>query len=211
MSTRAINSAIDELIPAKYRGRVDIAVNGTYWVGAVAGHARSSLLLLNVLGDQRLGWRLGFLIGPVLGVVILFVRRNLPESPRWLIMHGRDEEAERLDLHDRTRGGGDRRTLSPVSTTRPSRCSPSKRTGYLTLVKVLFTQYPKRSVLGASLMITTGFLYNAIFFTYTLVLTKFYGISASAAPYFLIAFAVGNSGRTVRHRPATSTRSAGRR
>ena len=167
----AINSAIDELIPAKYRGRVDIAVNGTYWGGAVLG-TLGSLLLLNVLGESA-GWRLGFLLGPVLGVVILFVRRNLPESPRWLIMHGRAEEAEAsisMIEHEVEATG---KTVSPVPDDKALEVSPSKRTGYLTLVKVLFTQYPKRSVLGASLMITQSFLYNAIFFTCTLVLTKF--------------------------------------
>ena len=88
----AINSAIDELIPARYRGRVDIAVNGTYWAGAILG-TLGELVLLNAL-DPSLGWRIGFLIGPVLGVVILFVRRNLPESPRWQIMHGHADAAE---------------------------------------------------------------------------------------------------------------------
>src|SRR5437660_5270387 len=88
----AINSAIDEVIPARHRGRVDIAVNGTYWGGAILG-TLASLLLLNVLSES-IGWRLGFLVGPVLAVVVIFVRRNLPESPRWLVMHGREEEAE---------------------------------------------------------------------------------------------------------------------
>src|SRR6185312_8680876 len=126
----AINSAIDELIPSRYRGRVDIMVNGTYWAGAVLG-TLGTLIFLNVF-SLSVGWRLAFLLGPVLGIVILFVRRHLPESPRWQVMNGRAKEAEE------------------------------------------------------------SFLYNAIFFTYTLVLGKVYGVDAKNAPWFLIAFAVGN-------------------
>jgi MFS family permease len=186
----AINSAIDELIPARYRGRVDIAVNGTYWGGAVLG-TLGELFLLNVLSPS-VGWRLGFLIGPVLGVVILLVRRNLPESPRWQIMHGHEEAAEASIAEierDVEAAGGE---LGPVDEDRAIEIRPAQRHGYLALVKVLFKHYPDRSILGASLMISQSFLYNAIFFTYTLVLTKFYGVDSSAAPWFLIAFAVGN-------------------
>jgi MFS family permease len=186
----AINSAIDEMIPARHRGRVDIAVNGTYWAGAVLG-TLGSLLLLNVL-PEHLGWRLGFLIGPVLAVAILLVRRNLPESPRWQIMHGREAEAERTIEQIEREVADSGRTLDEVDESESLEIQPRESTGYLTLLKVLFSTYPSRSVLGATLMITQSFLYNSIFFTYTLVLTKFYGVKASAAPWFLIAFAVGN-------------------
>ncbi|HEU5355785.1 MAG TPA: MFS transporter [Actinocrinis sp.] len=186
----AINSAIDEMIPARHRGRVDIAVNGTYWGGAILG-TLGSLLLLNVLSES-IGWRLGFLLGPVLAVVVIFVRRNLPESPRWLVMHGREAEAEasiRAIEDEVARNGGQ---LERVAQDKMMEIEPVERTGYLALLKVLFSEYPKRAVLGASLMISQSFLYNAIFFTYTLVLTKFYGVAANSAPWFLIAFAVGN-------------------
>jgi MFS family permease len=138
------------------------------------------------------GWRLGFLVGPLLGAMIWNLRRHLPESPRWLIMHGREAEAEKnIGMMEREieQSG---QVLAPVDDAQAIEIRPSKAHGYLSLVRVLFTRYPSRSVLGASLMITQSFLYNAIFFTYTLVLTKFYGIHASAAPLYLIAFAVGN-------------------
>jgi MFS family permease len=186
----AINSAIDEMIPARYRGRVDIAVNGTYWAGAILG-TLGALLFLQVLSPS-LGWRLGFLIGPALALVILFVRRNLPESPRWLLLHGRAAEAERTmaAIEDEARSSG--HPLPVVEQSSAMAIEPIQSTGYLTLLRLIFTSYWRRGVLGATLMITQSFLYNAIFFTYTLVLTKFYGVSSSAAPIYLIAFAVGN-------------------
>lgn len=186
----AINSAIDELIPAKYRGRVDIAVNGTYWAGAIIGTLGTYILLNHM--SLSLGWRLGFLIGPVLGLVILLVRRNLPESPRWQIMHGRAEAAEQSITaieHEVQAGGVE---LPPVDRSRAMVIRPADSIGYLALLRVLFREYPSRSILGASLMISQSFLYNAIFFTYTLVLGKFYGVPSASTPIYLIAFAVGN-------------------
>jgi MFS family permease len=186
----AINSAIDEMIPARYRGRVDIAVNGTYWGGAIIG-TLGSLLLLNVIGPSA-GWRLGFLLGPVLAVAILLVRRNLPESPRWQLMHGKCDEAEASISYIEGEVKAAGRDLPEVPENRAIEIKPIKQARYIALIRVLFRDYWPRSTLGASLMISQSFLYNAIFFTYTLVLTKFYGISASQAPLFLIAFAAGN-------------------
>ncbi len=186
----AINSAIDELIPARYRGRVDIAVNGTYWAGAVLG-TLGTLILLNVVSPS-IGWRIGFLIGPVLGLVILVVRRNLPESPRWQVMNGREEAAEKSISyieHEVERSG---KALPPVDQSMAMDLQPADQIGYLALTRVLFRDYPSRAVLGASLMISQSFLYNAIFFTSSLVLVKFYGVSSTSVPLFLIAFAVGN-------------------
>lgn len=186
----AINSAIDEMMPARYRGRVDIGINGTYWAGAVVGTV-VSLVLLNTLPED-LGWRLGFLLGPILGIVIIFVRRNLPESPRWLITHGYEKEAlESMQyIEDECVKYG--QVLEPVDDSKAIVLKPETSYGYVALLKVLFKTYPKRSILGASLMITQSFLYNAIFFTYTLVLVKFYGVDPDMAPVFLICFAVGN-------------------
>src|SRR3954454_5172955 len=186
----AINSAIDEMMPAKYRGRVDIAVNGTYWAGAILG-TLSTFILLNKI-DINIGWRIGFLLGPIIGALIWNLRRHLPESPRWLIMHGREQEAEdniKL-IEDEVEASG--QTLDRVDDSRAIDIKPGEDEGYIALVKVLFSKYPSRSILSATLMITQSFLYNAIFFTYTLVLTKFYGVSASDAPLYLIAFCVGN-------------------
>lgn len=187
----AINSAIDELIPARFRGRVDIAVNGTYWAGAVLGTLGSYILLNHV--ELSLGWRLGFLIGPVLGLVILVVRRHLPESPRWQIMHGHEEAAEKtitgIEREVEKESGAE---LPPVDEKKAIEIKPAEEIGYFALARVLFREYPSRAVLGATLMITQSFLYNAIFFTYTLVLGKFYGVPSEVTPLYLIAFAVGN-------------------
>lgn len=186
----AINSAIDELIPARYRGRVDIAVNGTYWAGAIIGTIGTYILLNTV--SLSVGWRLGFLIGPVLGLVIVFVRRHLPESPRWQIMHGKAAEAEKsiTEIEHEVRASGVE--LPPVDEGKAIEVRPADRIGYVALTRVLFREYPSRAILGASLMISQSFLYNAIFFTYTLVLGKFYGVPSASTPIYLIAFAVGN-------------------
>jgi len=186
----AINSAIDEMMPARYRGRVDIAVNGTYWGGAIIGTLGTFILLHQM--SLGVGWRLGFLIGPIIGIAIWNLRRHLPESPRWLIVHGREEEAEAniTLIEDEVRASG--QTLAPVDEDRSIEIRPAPTHGYLALLRVLFRSYPDRSTLAATLMITQSFLYNAIFFTYTLVLTKFYGVDAANAPLYLIAFAVGN-------------------
>ena len=186
----AINSAIDELIPAKYRGRVDIAVNGTYWAGAFLATILT-LLVVNHL-PVTYSWRVAFLFGPVLGFVILFVRKNLPESPRWLIMHGREKEAEaaveRIESATEQSGG----SLGEVDPSKAIEISPARDIGFVALARTLFATYPKRAVLGASLMITQSFLYNAIFFTYALVLTKVYGVNPKDTAYYFMFFALGN-------------------
>jgi MFS family permease len=186
----AINSAIDELIPSRYRGRVDIGVNGTYWAGAILGTLGTYIILHAV--QPSLGWRLGFLLGPVLGLVIIFVRRNLPESPRWQVMNGRVEEAERsIDFIEHEVESGGRR-LPPVDQGKMMELTPADDIGYLALTRVLFRDYPTRSIYAATLMITQSFLYNAIFFTYTLVLGKFYGVPDNNQALYLIGFCVGN-------------------
>jgi MFS family permease len=186
----AIHSAIDELIPARYRGRVDIMVSGTYWAGAVLG-TLGTFILLNTL-EPNVAWRIAFLIGPVLGIVILFLRRHLPESPRWQVTNGHEKEAEDSIAYIEQEVEATGRTLPKVDESRAIELTPTSDIGYLTLVRLLFREMPQRAIYGATLMITQSFLYNAIFFTYVLVLTKVYGVAAETAPLFLIAFAVGN-------------------
>ncbi|HEY1573304.1 MAG TPA: MFS transporter [Pseudonocardiaceae bacterium] len=185
----AINSAIDELIPARYRGRIDIAVNGTYWAGAILG-TFATFLFLNTI-QPSLGWRLGFLLGPVLALVIIYVRRNLPESPRWQLMHGKAEQAEETikQIEDEVARSG--ATLEKVDDNRAIDVRPADRTGYFALARVLFRDYRPRAILGLGLMVTQSFLYNAIFFSYSIVLTVFYHVEGTAALYG-IAFAIGN-------------------
>jgi MFS family permease len=186
----AINSAIDEMMPARYRGRTDVWINGTYWLGAIIGTLATFMLLSSVRTSE--GWRLAFLVGPALAFVILIVRRNLPESPRWLITHGREAEAEESIRRIEEAALRDGQHLEPVPESAAITILPERRFGYLTLLRVAFRQYPRRTLLGMTLMITQSFLYNAIFFTYALVLTKFYHVSNDAVPLYGLAFAVGN-------------------
>jgi MFS family permease len=187
----AINSAIDELIPSKHRGRVDLAINGTFWLGAVGGALLSIVVLNENLLPADIGWRLAFGLGVVLGLVILLVRRNVPESPRWLFIHGRDEEANRLvdDVEARVvRETG--QELEPVHDT--IEIHQRRAIPFLSIAKTVLTTYPKRTVLGLGLFIGQAFLYNAITFGYATILTTFFHVSTNATGYFYIVIAVGN-------------------
>jgi MFS family permease len=186
----AINSAIDELIPAKYRGRVDIAVNGTYWGGAFFGTIVTLVLEHNLPASYS--WRVAFLTGPILGLVILFIRKNLPESPRWLLMHGREKEAEEQVRKIEKATGASGGTVGDVDEGKAIEIAPATNIGFIALARTLFVMYPRRAILGATLMITQSFLYNAIFFTYALVLTKVYGVNSSDTAYYFMFFALGN-------------------
>ncbi len=186
----AINSAIDEMIPAKFRGRVDLAVNGTYWAGAFLG-TLATLYILNHIAAS-LGWRLAFLLGPVLALVIIYVRKNLPESPRWQIMHGREEAAEASIAEIEADVAATKGALPPVDEDKAIEITPTTQIGYLALIRVLFAQYPTRSILVAALMITQSFLYNAIFFTYGLVLEFFFHVKSTDTGVYFLAFAAGN-------------------
>jgi MFS family permease len=185
----AINSAIDELIPAKYRGRIDIAINGSFWVGAAAGALLTIPLLDPTKVNPELGWRLAFGLGAVLALGILFVRRNVPESPRWLFIHGREDEAEKIvrSIEDTVEAETDGR-LEAVSDTLTIR---QRKTISLPMIaKTVFTLYPKRTILCFSLFVGQAFLYNAFFFTYGDSLSTFLGVGQTG--YYIAAFAVSN-------------------
>jgi MFS family permease len=187
----AINAAIDELIPSHYRGRVDIAINGTYWGGAAIG-AGANLYLLSSHVPTDVGWRIGFFIGPVIGLVIIGIRRTIPESPRWLMTHGRNDEAERIvdQIEERVRNEGVQ--LDDVPEDKALEVKQNHHIGYIEITKIFFGKYPRRSILGFTMMATQAFLYNAIFFTYALVLEHFYGVSKSSTSYYFFPFAIGN-------------------
>jgi MFS family permease len=188
----AIYSAVDELIPARFRGQVALAISGSYWIGAMLGSGLAIILLNENIISQFYGWRVAFWLGAVLGICILLIRRYVPESPRWLLTHGRNEEAEEttdaIEEQVRQQTG---RELPPVEGP-PIVVEQRESIGFGIIAKAMFQIYPKRTILGLTLMGSQAFLYNAIFFTYALVLTKFYGIEAGTVPYFLLPFAVGN-------------------
>jgi MFS family permease len=188
----AINSAIDELIPAKYRGRVDIAINGTYWFGAMIGAFANIFLLDHDLVAENWGWRIGFFVGPVLGLIIIWLRRHIPESPRWMVTHGHSEEAHRIvdDIEESVKAQG--KPVPDIDESRAMLIKAKERLPLSDLVDVFFRKYPRRTVLGLAMMITQSFLYNAIFFTYILVLKNFYGLQGSTAEKYFFPFAVGN-------------------
>jgi MFS family permease len=188
----AINSAIDELIPARARGWTDLAINGTWWVGTAAGAIATVFLLNPHLFPVDLGWRLCFGLGAILGLAILLVRRYVPESPRWLMMHGRFQEADQVvDMIEREVMKEDRITSLPEPQG-SMLIRPQGTVSFGAIARTMFQQYPTRSLLGFSLMVGQAFLYNAIFFTYALVLTTFYHISAITVGYYIIPFAIGN-------------------
>ncbi|WP_144794702.1 MFS transporter [Microbacterium paludicola] len=188
----AINSAIDEIIPSKYRGRVDIAINGTYWGGAALGAVASVFFLNTDIFAQDIGWRLSFFLGPVLGLLLIYMRRHIPESPRWQMTHGREEEAERnvSEIEDRIRKEG--KEIPPVDESKAITVKEYGRVPFMVIAKVLFKQYPRRTFVGVTMMVTQSFLYNAIFFTYALVLENFYDTPPASAGTYFIVFAVGN-------------------
>jgi MFS family permease len=186
----AINSAIDELIPKKYRGRVDVAINGSFWIGAAAGSLLTIPLLDPTVVDPAIGWRLAFGLGAVLAVGILVVRRHVPESPRWLFIHGREDEGTRIvediesTVHEET--GRD----LPAITDDPITIRQRRSISIAEIAKTVFTLYPRRTVLCLALFVGQAFLYNAFFFTYGDALTTFFDVKQTG--WYLAVFALSN-------------------
>ena len=186
----AINSAIQELIPPRFRGRTDLAVNGSFWIGAAIGGAGSIVLLNPRLIDPDLGWRLAYFIGAVIGVPILFLRRFIPESPRWLMLHGRTAEADTVvgAIEARFRAEG-HDLPSPAGY---MQLHERSATPFADVFHVLLRLYPRRTILCLGLVTAQAFFYNAIFFTYAMMLADFYGVSANAVGWYVLPFALGN-------------------
>ncbi len=187
----AINSAIDELIPARVRGRVDLMINGSYWVGAALGSVAALVFLNTDLFAKDIGWRIAFGCGAVLGLSILFVRRNVPESPRWLFIHGREDEAEKImDSIERASEQESGEKLSSPDET--ITVQQRDRIPFREIARVAFSKYPRRAVLCLALFLGQAFLYNAITFDLGTILSTYFGVASGTVPLFLVAFAAGN-------------------
>ncbi len=189
----AINSAIDELIPARVRGRVDLVINGSYWVGASSGALLTVPLLNTAIFAIDFGWRLAFLIGAVLGVGILIVRSHVPESPRWLFIHGREAEAEEIvgEIEDEVRQESGQK-LEPVPDDEKLVIHQREKTPFREIAATAISKYPKRTILGLSLFIGQAFLYNAVTFNLGTILGEFFGIGSGQVPLYLALFGVSN-------------------
>jgi MFS family permease len=183
----AINSAIQELVPARFRGRTDLAINGSFWVGAALGALGAVMFLKPGVLPDDIGWRAAFGIGAVLGLAILLLRRWVPESPRWLMLHNRLPEAEAVigEIEKRVEG---HRLPPPKGKIRLS----LSRNSMIDIVLAVVREYPRRAVLGLVLMGTQAFFYNSIFFSYALVLTRFFGVPSGSIGWYVLPFALGN-------------------
>ena len=184
----AINSTIQELIPARFRGWTDLLINGSFWIGAAMGAGGSLVLLNPAIIDPALGWRFAFLIGAAIGLMILVMRRWIPESPRWLVTHGRSHAAEAV-----MRGIEAQFTRTRVATVgQKVRLRMRAHTPLVEVARALFETYRQRTLVGLCLMTAQAFFYNAIFFTYALVLTDFYRTPADQVGWYILPFAAGN-------------------
>jgi MFS family permease len=188
----AINSAIDELIPARVRGHVDLVINSTYWIGATIGALATVFLFNTGIVPPARGWRFAFLIGASLGVIVIFIRHFVPESPRWLMTHGRKDEAERIVGELEKEIAKETGSALPPPQGKPLLLTVRHHTPWKDIAEAMLHTHGKRSMLGLALMIAQAFFYNAIFFTYALLLVRFYGISPEKVGYYLLPFSLGN-------------------
>lgn len=188
----AINSAIDELIPARVRGHVDLVINSTYWVGATVGALATVFLFNTGIVPPARGWRFAFLIGASLGVVVIFIRHFVPESPRWLMTHGHKREAEQVVGELEKKIAKETGSRLPPPKGKPLVLTVRHYTPWREIVRTMVYTHRERSILGMALMIAQAFFYNAIFFTYALLLVRFYRISPEKVGYYLIPLSLGN-------------------
>jgi len=188
----AVNATIQELIPARRRGFTDLVINGSFWLGAALGALGAVVVLDPDIIDPELGWRLAFVTGGVIGIGVLFLRRFIPESPRWLMTHGRPEEASQVVGQIEARV--EHETGAPLPPVPPGRLRLRKHQGgwFLPSLRVLAVEYRSRTVLGVALMGSQAFCYNAVLFTYALVLTRFYDVPSQQVGWFMLPFALGN-------------------
>jgi MFS family permease len=188
----AINSAIDELIPARVRGRVDLVINGTYWLGSAAGAAGALVLLDTSNFSANIGWRLAFGIGAIFGIFVLLVRRNVPESPRWLFIHGREHEAEHVVAAIEQEIEHDTGQPLPEPHGKPLKVRQRQTISFREIANVAFKLYPRRAVLGLALFIGQAFLYNGVTFNLGTLLNGFYDVPSGKVPLFYILWALSN-------------------
>jgi MFS family permease len=188
----AINSAIDELIPARVRGRADLIINSTYWLGAALGAGAAVILLNGAIADLNLAWRYAFGCGALLGGIILVLRRWVPESPRWLVIHGHNDEAEKIvrAVEDHVAEITGKRLPHPDEES--VEIHTRTHTSLAEIWQSMMGENRSRSLLGLTLMAAQAFFYNAIFFTYSLVLERFYQVPPIKAGYYIFPFALGN-------------------
>jgi MFS family permease len=187
----AVNATIQELIPARRRGFTDIVINGSFWIGAALG-ALGSLVALNPdIVPTESGWRGAFIIGGVIGFAVLLLRQWIPESPRWLMTHGQPHEADEATKQIEAWVEQDTGKLPPIPPQR-LRLRKDVRSWFAQSVDALLHRYIRRTILGTALMAAQAFCFNAVFFTYALVLTKFYGIASGRIGLFVLPFAVGS-------------------
>jgi MFS family permease len=187
----AINSTIQELVPARYRGWTDLVINGSFWIGAAIGAVSAIVLLDPALLGPDLGWRLAYLTGACLGLVVLVMRMWIPESPRWLMIHGQPDRARAI-VNDIERSATGQLQDPAQHAWAKIRLRMRDHTPLREVAHTLFTLYRQRSLVGLALMIAQAFFYNAIFFTFALVLTSFYGIASNQVGWYILPFAAGN-------------------